>query len=487
VPRPAGRVRSPARRQRAAAARRSLAIVPSRGGGDRQQPLAARVVDLERRVGDAEPLAEEPLELAPDAVAVVARMDEHVRREGGEPRSDLPHVEVVHGGDVRVVGERAPDLLDAHPGRRDLEQHAPRVSEQTVGGPQHQGGDGERGDRVRPCEARPEDDGTGGGAEHCPTRDGRRRHEPVDRLVDDQPGEDEQGAAVHLRGQGFGALQPVGEVAGGRPPREPQGGEREADRARVGEHVRRVCQERERVREDARDDLTAHEGEDEAERGRQPPFARVLARAVRVPAAGVRAPACARRLHALKVTAALRPRARWREGPYAAARRDVPAVFRLRLSRSFFLRRRSFAQRLVGLDPRPIAAETLAAASWRSRGYGSARMATTRRRRPPRAAPPPLPPERRTVGQLVAETIRFYGRHFWRSLLLGLGPAVIADAGYFVGFHPWLGAVVSLPLRAGFVWLAPLGLAVPAVVAERIPLRAAFSRGLELARADYAH
>ncbi len=125
----------------------------------------------------------------------------------------------------------------------------------------------------------------------------------------------------------------------------------------------------------------------------------------------------------------------------------------------------------------------------------------------------------------MAETIRFYGRHFWRSLLLGLGPAVIADAGYFVGFHPWLGAVVagwillatasyvggallvtgarpgrrvagtafavgaavSLPLLAGFVWLAPLGLAVPAVVAERIPLRAAFSRGLELARADYAH
>ena len=27
--------------------------------------------------------------------------------------------------------------------------------------------------------------------------------------------------------------------------------------------------------------------------------------------------------------------------------------------------------------------------------------------------PPPLPPETRTVGQLVAETLKLYGRHFW--------------------------------------------------------------------------
>ena len=34
--------------------------------------------------------------------------------------------------------------------------------------------------------------------------------------------------------------------------------------------------------------------------------------------------------------------------------------------------------------------------------------------------PPPLPPETRTVGQLVAESIRFYGEHFWPVLALGL-------------------------------------------------------------------
>src|SRR5919201_5469785 len=44
--------------------------------------------------------------------------------------------------------------------------------------------------------------------------------------------------------------------------------------------------------------------------------------------------------------------------------------------------------------------------------------------------PPPLPPETRTVGQLVAEAIRYYGRRFWASLALGLPPAslVVAEA-----------------------------------------------------------
>jgi hypothetical protein len=147
------------------------------------------------------------------------------------------------------------------------------------------------------------------------------------------------------------------------------------------------------------------------------------------------------------------------------------------------------------------------------------------KRRRTHQLPPPLPPGTRTIGQLVAETIRFYGKHFWRSLLLGVGPAAITVAGYFSGFHPALAAVVagwivlasgsyvgacvlvrgtrpparialralaaaclvSLPLLAGLLWLAPLGLAVPAIVNERLPLRKAFRRGLELARADYVH
>ena len=39
--------------------------------------------------------------------------------------------------------------------------------------------------------------------------------------------------------------------------------------------------------------------------------------------------------------------------------------------------------------------------------------------------PPPLPPGERTVGQLIAETIRLYGDNFWRALPLGLPIAVL--------------------------------------------------------------
>jgi hypothetical protein len=56
--------------------------------------------------------------------------------------------------------------------------------------------------------------------------------------------------------------------------------------------------------------------------------------------------------------------------------------------------------------------------------------ATSRRRRAPRQPqplPPPLPPERRSVGQLVAETIRFYQQHFFQTLPLGLSVAALTQ------------------------------------------------------------
>jgi len=43
----------------------------------------------------------------------------------------------------------------------------------------------------------------------------------------------------------------------------------------------------------------------------------------------------------------------------------------------------------------------------------------------PSELPPPLPAGERTVGQLVAESIRAYGNQFWRSLALGLPLALI--------------------------------------------------------------
>src|SRR5664279_4828972 len=75
----------------------------------------------------------------------------------------------------------------------------------------------------------------------------------------------------------------------------------------------------------------------------------------------------------------------------------------------------------------------------------------------PRAGEPlpaALPPAERTVGQLVAESIRFYGDHFRRSLLLGIAPAVLV---------------------------------VPVLVLDDIGPRAALARAWRLARADYVH
>jgi hypothetical protein len=47
--------------------------------------------------------------------------------------------------------------------------------------------------------------------------------------------------------------------------------------------------------------------------------------------------------------------------------------------------------------------------------------------RPRQPLPPPLPPERRTVGQLVAETISFYRHHFFQVLPLGLSFAAVTQ------------------------------------------------------------
>ena len=150
--------------------------------------------------------------------------------------------------------------------------------------------------------------------------------------------------------------------------------------------------------------------------------------------------------------------------------------------------------------------------------------------------PPPLPPETRTVGQLVAETLKLYGARFWPSLSLGIGPAllgvgaaeldgatrvaVVLGAGPFVLSASYAGAValvqpigrgryLAVALVAGFVaflpicvsrlwifpgiyllvlaWLALVGLAVPAALVERRGLLDALRRGVRLAQADYVH
>ena len=170
-------------------------------------------------------------------------------------------------------------------------------------------------------------------------------------------------------------------------------------------------------------------------------------------------------------------------------------------------------------------------------------MARPRRERKP--LPPPVPPGERTVGQVIAETIRLYGDRFWPSIALGLGPAVLfavvqplpsvlqlpvaAGAGsvlmtasyiggimivngkaprqylwnaFVVGFLIWP-TVALLPLlfaASGSVWvtligpflpillwLAYVGMSVPAAIVERLDYKLALARGIELAKADYVH
>ncbi len=142
--------------------------------------------------------------------------------------------------------------------------------------------------------------------------------------------------------------------------------------------------------------------------------------------------------------------------------------------------------------------------------------------------PPPLPPETRTVGQLVAESIRFYQGSFWQVLPIGLSVAAIEQitatldtgvqalvlaacaplmtasyvrASQLVGGAAWswpafwIGILIFLPapflmllfLLPAVAWLAFVGLAVPAAVVERLAARDALVRGRRLGAADYVH
>jgi hypothetical protein len=161
-------------------------------------------------------------------------------------------------------------------------------------------------------------------------------------------------------------------------------------------------------------------------------------------------------------------------------------------------------------------------------------MPREKRRGETQPAPLPLPPETRTVGQLVAETIRLYGSRFWRSLALGAAPAAaglalaespsvarlplaftVGAAAASLSFALATGVVAGerisrrrlveaiafgtitlfpaivllgllgiLGLLPAVIWLGFAGLIVPVITLER---RRSYTRAFELARADLAH
>jgi hypothetical protein len=140
--------------------------------------------------------------------------------------------------------------------------------------------------------------------------------------------------------------------------------------------------------------------------------------------------------------------------------------------------------------------------------------------------------DQRTVGQLVAESIRLYGRRFWRSLALGVGPAVLTTIAGGLVYSDWLlvmttagsivlaasyvgavavaadarldrrallglaaGAVVFLPvpillfgaILPAVAWFALVGLVVPIVMLEQGGFRESFRRAVRLGSVDYVH
>jgi hypothetical protein len=147
--------------------------------------------------------------------------------------------------------------------------------------------------------------------------------------------------------------------------------------------------------------------------------------------------------------------------------------------------------------------------------------------------PPPLPPETRTVGQVVAEALRLYGRRFWPSL--GLGAPIAIFGALLPALDGWTQRIVSVAVGAPLVtatyvgaavlvaerpverrrlviaflaglivfvpfpvlvliyilpaiaWLALVGLCVPAAIIEGTGLLDSLRRGYRLGRADYVH
>lgn len=150
------------------------------------------------------------------------------------------------------------------------------------------------------------------------------------------------------------------------------------------------------------------------------------------------------------------------------------------------------------------------------------------------ATPDALPPERRTVGQLVAESLRFYGSHFARALPLGLVVAganqaslglgreattatlvlaaplftlafayasqLVGGSGQTTPLRSWIvalgvGTLVFVPAAllfpwfalAAVLWLALAGLSVPVAILEHATFAGSLRRGLALGRVDYVH
>jgi len=100
--------------------------------------------------------------------------------------------------------------------------------------------------------------------EHRPPEHVRGRPQASVGLHENRAGDGEQHERVDERRQNLGTVVAVGLGGRRRAGRDPDGEEREGERAHVGEHVARVREEREASREERTQHL------DDKERGREP-------------------------------------------------------------------------------------------------------------------------------------------------------------------------------------------------------------------------
>ena len=111
-------------------------------------------------------------------------------------------------------------------------------------------------------------------------------------LDDDEQPEDQQRRAVELGREDLGALEAEGEGAARGAAGEVDRDQRQRDRGGVGEHVRRVGEQRQRRGGDADGDLDGHEAQDQPEGDRELAAVGVLGDLVAVPVAGAGAVVC---------------------------------------------------------------------------------------------------------------------------------------------------------------------------------------------------
>ena len=263
------------------------------------------MLDLECRVRQLEPFAQEHLELAPDRVAVRSGLDEDVRREGRKPGRDRPEVEVVHADHAIRRGDRGADLPRVHSLGRPFQQHADGLAQHAGRARDDEQADQDRHDRVGVGPAGREHDeprnddarrrrevrqnvqhrradvqaGAGAveharrdevhdepgdaGGEHPAAHDAGRIRQAADPRPDDPRAEDDEHERVDQGGQHLGAPPAEAPLRRRRAVREPGGEEGETERKRVREHVRRVGEKRQRVGGEAGERLDSGEAEHE--------------------------------------------------------------------------------------------------------------------------------------------------------------------------------------------------------------------------------